>query len=464
MTETMNGRGYRAEALHGGMDQAQRDRVMARLRDGTAELLDRHRRRGTRARHRHPHPRRQLRRTVRRRELRPPHRPCGARRTRGCRDHPGRTARAARAREHRAADEAEVRDRQGADGVGPAHPPDRDDRDGGARGTRCCRPRGLQRRAQRVGRRGQRAQHRARGDQARARVTRLDDRRTRDPGRVRPPAAAARATARSSTRTSSATPANATAAARRESIPAPARDSSTSASGARQAFARAISSAPSPTRPVSSAVRSARSGSPTPTRSSACPKPPSNTSSRRWPAPRCEASAPGSAATPTDRSGSARAVITRNSPIRVALVNDYEIIVEGLREMLKPFGDRVRVVETVAGDTPDGSSDIALFDTFAGRRHALGRIREMLADHDIAKVVLYTWDAPDGVPRRHHRDAYRRRDPQVGDRRTTRRGTRACPSRRARRPRCDPRTKCPRRPDRAGTGSLGADRQRCVEP
>jgi len=39
LTETMNGRGYRAEALHGGMDQAQRDRVMTRLRDGTAELL-----------------------------------------------------------------------------------------------------------------------------------------------------------------------------------------------------------------------------------------------------------------------------------------------------------------------------------------------------------------------------------------------------------------------------------------
>ena len=39
LTETMNGRGYRAEALHGGMDQAQRDRVMSRLRDGTAELL-----------------------------------------------------------------------------------------------------------------------------------------------------------------------------------------------------------------------------------------------------------------------------------------------------------------------------------------------------------------------------------------------------------------------------------------
>jgi ATP-dependent RNA helicase DeaD len=39
LTETMNGRGYRAEALHGGMTQEQRDRVMDRLRNETAELL-----------------------------------------------------------------------------------------------------------------------------------------------------------------------------------------------------------------------------------------------------------------------------------------------------------------------------------------------------------------------------------------------------------------------------------------
>ncbi|MFM1751464.1 MAG: hypothetical protein RL119_426, partial [Actinomycetota bacterium] len=39
LTETLNGRGYRSEALHGGMDQAQRDRVMGRVRSGTAELL-----------------------------------------------------------------------------------------------------------------------------------------------------------------------------------------------------------------------------------------------------------------------------------------------------------------------------------------------------------------------------------------------------------------------------------------
>jgi ATP-dependent RNA helicase DeaD len=37
--ETMSARGYRAEALHGGMTQDQRDRVMARIRNKTAELL-----------------------------------------------------------------------------------------------------------------------------------------------------------------------------------------------------------------------------------------------------------------------------------------------------------------------------------------------------------------------------------------------------------------------------------------
>ncbi|WP_257570795.1 DEAD/DEAH box helicase [Streptomyces sp. NP160] len=39
LTEALNGRGMRAEALHGGMSQDQRDRVMGRLRAGVAQLL-----------------------------------------------------------------------------------------------------------------------------------------------------------------------------------------------------------------------------------------------------------------------------------------------------------------------------------------------------------------------------------------------------------------------------------------
>lgn len=39
VTETLNGRGYRAEALHGGLSQDQRDRVMKKFRANTADLL-----------------------------------------------------------------------------------------------------------------------------------------------------------------------------------------------------------------------------------------------------------------------------------------------------------------------------------------------------------------------------------------------------------------------------------------
>ncbi len=39
LTETLNGRGYRAEAIHGGLSQEQRDRVMRRFREGGVELL-----------------------------------------------------------------------------------------------------------------------------------------------------------------------------------------------------------------------------------------------------------------------------------------------------------------------------------------------------------------------------------------------------------------------------------------
>jgi ATP-dependent RNA helicase DeaD len=39
LTESLNGRGYRAEALHGGMTQEQRTRVLGRLKSGATELL-----------------------------------------------------------------------------------------------------------------------------------------------------------------------------------------------------------------------------------------------------------------------------------------------------------------------------------------------------------------------------------------------------------------------------------------
>jgi ATP-dependent RNA helicase DeaD len=39
LNETLNGRGYRSESLHGGIEQNQRDRVMKRLRSGATDLV-----------------------------------------------------------------------------------------------------------------------------------------------------------------------------------------------------------------------------------------------------------------------------------------------------------------------------------------------------------------------------------------------------------------------------------------
>lgn len=86
---------------------------------------------------------------------------------------------------------------------------------------------------------------------------------------------------------------------------------------------------------------------------------------------------------------------TGERPLDVAIVNDYEIVVHGLAAMLEPFSDRVRVVDLEAGGVPDRPADIALFDTFAGRRNALSRIDAMAQDPTLGKVVLYTWDLPE---------------------------------------------------------------------
>ena len=81
------------------------------------------------------------------------------------------------------------------------------------------------------------------------------------------------------------------------------------------------------------------------------------------------------------------------SPITVAVINDYEVVVRGVAAMLAPFADRVRVIETDAGGEPSRCADVALFDTFAGRRHTLSRAADMVDDGVARFVVLYTWDA-----------------------------------------------------------------------
>jgi DNA-binding NarL/FixJ family response regulator len=83
----------------------------------------------------------------------------------------------------------------------------------------------------------------------------------------------------------------------------------------------------------------------------------------------------------------------RSGRISVAVITDYDLVVRGVESMLAPFDDRVRVIGPELGSPPEQSADVALFDTFAGRRRTLARAAEMVRVGAAEHVVLYTWDA-----------------------------------------------------------------------
>ena len=76
-------------------------------------------------------------------------------------------------------------------------------------------------------------------------------------------------------------------------------------------------------------------------------------------------------------------------PLRVALVNDYEIVVEGLARMLGPFASRVTVVELDSQQPVASPVDILLFDAFT-RETVVGPVADLL-QRSPAPVVIYTW-------------------------------------------------------------------------
>lgn len=82
-------------------------------------------------------------------------------------------------------------------------------------------------------------------------------------------------------------------------------------------------------------------------------------------------------------------------PIKIAVLNDYELVVAGIRRMLEPYASRVRVVETVVGSAEvDHEVDIALYDTFGRADVGIDRLASMVASPRIGHVVIYTTSMP----------------------------------------------------------------------
>ena len=84
-------------------------------------------------------------------------------------------------------------------------------------------------------------------------------------------------------------------------------------------------------------------------------------------------------------------------PIRLALVNDYEVVVQGLKSMLRRYSSRIEFVDLSVGETVDSYADIALYDSFANPESERHSAEALVHNRNVDKVVLYTWEADESA-------------------------------------------------------------------
>ncbi|MDT5147735.1 MAG: hypothetical protein QOC58_2380 [Mycobacterium sp.] len=79
-------------------------------------------------------------------------------------------------------------------------------------------------------------------------------------------------------------------------------------------------------------------------------------------------------------------------PIRVALVDDYDVVVQGVANMLDPYRDRVVIAELDSTMPLADNVDIVLYDSFAQPESDHEEIAVLVANPRARRVVVYTWN------------------------------------------------------------------------
>jgi len=90
-------------------------------------------------------------------------------------------------------------------------------------------------------------------------------------------------------------------------------------------------------------------------------------------------------------------VTAPRAPIRISVINDYELVVKGVASMVKPFHAWVEVVELNANTPTDEPVDIGLYDTFGAPQADRDDMADMMANPNIARLVVYTWNMDPGL-------------------------------------------------------------------
>jgi DNA-binding NarL/FixJ family response regulator len=84
--------------------------------------------------------------------------------------------------------------------------------------------------------------------------------------------------------------------------------------------------------------------------------------------------------------------------VTVAVVNDYELVVAGVATMLRPYRDRLVVLDRALERTPDRAVDVSLFDTYGAADGQIERIKVLADDPMSGTVVVFSFStAPELV-------------------------------------------------------------------
>ena len=86
-------------------------------------------------------------------------------------------------------------------------------------------------------------------------------------------------------------------------------------------------------------------------------------------------------------------------PVRIAIVNDYDLVVAGLLAVLEPFADRIEVVELDSGEPVVSPVDLVLYDTFSQLQGDAVDLSDV-TDQPDAGVVILSWTTDPSLVRR----------------------------------------------------------------
>ncbi len=81
-----------------------------------------------------------------------------------------------------------------------------------------------------------------------------------------------------------------------------------------------------------------------------------------------------------------------SSPISVALIDDYDVVLIGLAHMFDGYADQIVVAEIDANASLHDEVDIALYDTFAQAEADCDDIEVLIRNPRARRAVVYTWN------------------------------------------------------------------------